>query len=144
MLNDLGGFVLAAVHRWGVLATGGLIVGAIAVYEHLSSKSITGWPLWVVIFLSIFVAVFSAWRDQCDYTMSFKNQLEELTKLKLLIDSPESQVAIQVCGSGPRGKIFVLAPNLRYSLKITMILYVLFAILVFCCIKDTNLEKSKR
>jgi hypothetical protein len=54
--------MLSVAHQWGVLVSGGIIVGLIALYEHFSQRSIYGWPLWSAVIGSLVTAFFLAWR----------------------------------------------------------------------------------
>jgi hypothetical protein len=64
MLRHIWEFVVAVRQRWGVLTTGGCVVGLIGLWEHLSGRPIAGWPLWIAIALSLVSACFSAWRKE--------------------------------------------------------------------------------
>jgi len=63
-LRDLLAFFGAALRQWGVIVTGGVVVGLIGFYEHFSKRSITGWPLRITVLLSLFAAFFLAWRKE--------------------------------------------------------------------------------
>jgi hypothetical protein len=57
-------FLAAVLRQWGVIVSGGVIVGLIALFEHFSGRSLAGWPLKVAIGLSLLAAVFFAWRKE--------------------------------------------------------------------------------
>ena len=63
-LRSLRDFTIAVARHWGILVTGGFIVGLIALIERLSGKAISGWPLWLAVGLSLFVAAFLAWKNE--------------------------------------------------------------------------------
>ena len=64
MLRHAWQFAVAVFQRWGVLTTGGFIVGLIGLWEHLSARPIAGWPLGIAVALSLVAACFSAWRKE--------------------------------------------------------------------------------
>jgi hypothetical protein len=64
MLRQVWEFIVAVVHRWGVLTTGGVVVALIGFAEHLGGRPITGWPLWIAVATSLVSAFFSAWRQE--------------------------------------------------------------------------------
>jgi hypothetical protein len=64
-LRHVWEFIVAVVHRLGVLTTGGVVVVALIGFgEHLSGRPITGWPLWIAVAMSPVCALFSAWRQE--------------------------------------------------------------------------------
>lgn len=64
MLRHIWEFIVAVAHKWGVLTTGGFVVALIGLWEHLSGRSIAGWPLCVAVALSLVSACFSVWRKE--------------------------------------------------------------------------------
>jgi hypothetical protein len=57
-------FAVAVSRQWGTLATGGVIVALIGVYEHASGRPIAGRLFWTVVVISLLVAFFSVWRKE--------------------------------------------------------------------------------
>jgi hypothetical protein len=64
MLRHVWQFIVAVFDRWRVLMTGGVVVALIGVGEHLGGRPITGWPLRIVVAISLVCAFFSAWRQE--------------------------------------------------------------------------------
>jgi hypothetical protein len=62
--RHLWDFLIALARRWGVLMTGGFIVGLITLYQYLTARSISGWPVWAGLALSLSAAVFLTWREE--------------------------------------------------------------------------------
>lgn len=114
---DLRDFIIVVAHRWGIIATGGIIVALIGVFEHWSGRSITGWPFWLAIATSVFSAVFLVWRDERNSAFNVKGQLNEISKLKFVIDSPEAEISIGQCGAGPQGRIFCVSTQIKVQFE---------------------------
>jgi hypothetical protein len=59
-------FAAAVAQKWGTLATGGILIALIGVYEHRKQKAIP-WRLyvWISIFF-VLIAAFQAWDDEAD------------------------------------------------------------------------------
>jgi hypothetical protein len=86
-LRYLVGFLAAVLRQWGVIVTGGVIVGVVALYEHFSGRSLAGWPLKIAIGLSLFVAVFFAWRKE-------RQQWERIGGLAPLSATPRELMSV--------------------------------------------------
>lgn len=80
MLRDLARFTIAVARHWGILVTGGFIVGLIALVERVSGKAISGWPLWLALGMSLFLASFLAWRDERQVISTLNKTLEDLNE----------------------------------------------------------------
>jgi hypothetical protein len=63
-LRHIWDFVVAVLRQWGALVTGGVVVAAIAVYEHISGRPIAGRPFLIAVIISLLVAFFLAWRKE--------------------------------------------------------------------------------
>jgi len=74
ILRHIWEFVVAVVQQWGLLATGGIVVAAIGIYERASGRPIVGLPLWIAVTASIIAAFFSAWRKERLQVESFSQQ----------------------------------------------------------------------
>jgi len=77
MLAQIWQFVVAVARHWGALVTGGFIVGLIAVIEHVQQKSISGWPLWIAIIISLFVAFLLVWRNERRNVIALTDKLHD-------------------------------------------------------------------
>ena len=62
MIQDLWNFVKAVWRYWEPLLVGGVIAVVVYFYDHLAGNS--KWVFWLSIALSLFTAVFRAWRDE--------------------------------------------------------------------------------
>jgi hypothetical protein len=61
---DLWEFTVAVIHRWKVLLTGSVLVAVILVGEAYFQKPLP-WVWWqIVVFVTLYVAFFLAWRDK--------------------------------------------------------------------------------
>jgi hypothetical protein len=105
ILSHVWEFIIAVGRRWGVLVTGGFIVGLISVYEHWSGRPIAGRLFWSVIVISLLAAFFSAWRQErltfegfksrrevCDY---LSRSLIVIDKFTRVINDPHQEVPIE-------------------------------------------------
>lgn len=86
-LRHVGQFIVAVIDVWGVLVSGGVLVGLVVVSEHFAGRSISGWPLWTAIILSIVAAFFSAWRKE-------RQKWERLGGLSLLSVTPDEMISV--------------------------------------------------
>ena len=64
MAGDAWEFVKAVAAHWGSWLTGGVIIAAIAVYEHFKGESLAWKFFLVVLTASFIIATFMAWREQ--------------------------------------------------------------------------------
>src|SRR5580704_17197443 len=86
-LRHLWYFIVAVLRQWGALATAGVVVGLVAVVEHLTNRAIAGWPLWTAIISSLFAAFVSVWRKE-------RLNWEQLGGLPFLSDTPKEIVGV--------------------------------------------------
>jgi len=101
-LRHVWQFIIAVVRQWGVLVTGGFVVALIGVIEHLSGRSVSGWPLWSALILSLIAAVFSAWRKE-------RQNWERLGGLSTFSVTPKEMVSVYKGRTTAQGEI--LAKN---------------------------------
>lgn len=95
-LRELGEFIVTVGRHWGRLMTGGFIVAAAVLYEHLSERAILGWPLWVAIVMALFISFFLAWRDERNKRVSVEQaSAEKDAQHQQEIELFESQITIQ-------------------------------------------------
>lgn len=64
MLRHVWEFVVAVLQQWAALATGGVIVAVIGLYERASQKPVAGRLFWAGVIISLVAAVFLAWREE--------------------------------------------------------------------------------
>jgi hypothetical protein len=62
MIQDLRNFVEAVWRHWEPLLVGGVIAVIISFFDHLAGNF--KWVFWLLSALSLFIAVFLAWRDE--------------------------------------------------------------------------------
>lgn len=81
-INHIGKFVSAVIGQWATLATGGLIMGIIALWEKYHSKPIPRKLMLSIFVFFLFVAFFRAW------------------EIEYIAATPEMQITVLVKNSG--------------------------------------------
>jgi hypothetical protein len=63
MFRDTLEFILAVARHWSTLMTGGIIIGALDLWQN-TGHSVPPFLYWSVAIVALFVAFFRAWRDE--------------------------------------------------------------------------------
>jgi hypothetical protein len=95
--QDLWNFVKAVGRHWAPVLTGGGIAIAVYFYDHLAGNS--KWVFWLSIALSLFTAVFRAWRDE-----RHKSEME-IGKLKQQREADVAELNQQFALSEPVNRV---------------------------------------
>ncbi len=75
-LSDLGLFLYTIISYWQSYVTGGVVTGAVALFERLSNYRLTKKAyVFVFVFSFLFVAFFFAWRDEHKAVLDAQHQV---------------------------------------------------------------------
>ena len=113
MLRHIWEFVVAVVQQWGLLATGGIVVAAIGIYERASGRPIVGLPLWIAVTASIIAAFFSAWRKERLQVESFSQQGRQVRDYLSRSLTPSVGHLVRISGVGAGAAVFHGGPRIR-------------------------------
>lgn len=111
LLSDFGAFVLAFLGHWQSYMTGGIVLAIVAVYERLTTKTVSRRTVGFGLVAFTVAAFFTAWREQHEAAKAEHAEVTRLTSQLNAMSTPRLTAAIDFTSharGGPRNKDLIV------------------------------------